>query len=411
MDIDDCDEVYSESELTDNDSYSESDEETDKESDSINCIDECDEAPEDESMDKVLHDIDPMMFCQQFRTMCQRKIETWEKYREQNIFECTNTKGERKKHRESIIDKSKGTIQEENISTGSGSMALLKSNMKPLAIESATKNYGTPNSQIQNQLMDWQKSRVHKTKDVTKTPNAITEEINAKSMQQIGQKMRKYVKQDIAKSSDDDETQQFVTVNTNKAIKSNGRSGINGVTEEFFETVTTTTTTTTVKKIRNVSMLPQEGTSVNAPTFALDFSSDDSEPRLAGKKGKVKKRYNIESDDEWSVTPKKKEVPSAIYVPTPRRSMIIYKDTMKKEYLAKCSNTADIDTSHFRDIRVRRDEKLKIILPSTSSTPVKCSKMPAIVQTPHKEVNQKRDILSTIVYSPICKKPIIALEK
>lgn len=410
--------MYSDSELTENDSYSESDEEDDEESDAINSIDECDEAPENESNNKVLYDIDPNMFLQQFRTMCQRKIQTWEKYRERNIFEYTKNKDERKSHRESIIDKSKCSIKDENISTGGCSMMPLKNNMQALAIETGPKNYGTPKKQIHNHSMDWEKSRKHKTKDVTKRADSISEEINAKSMQQFGQQMRKYVKNDIAESADNDEMQRFITVNTNKAITSSGVNGVNGVAEEMLETITTTTTTTTVKKLRRVSMLPSVSTPQDVVTLDSDHSSD----------GKIKKRYNIDTNDECPTTPKKQltsndrkaysmessRMASTIVLSTPRRSTTITKATMTKKFLAEYSNEDDIDTSGFRDVRVNKDETLKIALPKTPrslNTPVKRSKLFAIDQTPHKEDEKKRDILSTILSTPRTKKPIIIREK
>lgn len=405
--------MYSDSELTENDSYSESDDEDDEESDAINSIDECDEAPEGESNNKVLHDIDANIFLQQFRTMCQRKIQTWEKYRERNIVEYTKNKDERKKRRESIIDTSKRTIQDENITTGGCSMIPLKNNMQALAIETGPKNYGTPKKQIHNHSMDWEKSRTHKTKDVTKRADAITEEINATSMQQFGQQMRKYVKNDIAQASDNDEMHRFITVNTSSAIKSSGLNGVNGVAEEMVEMITTTTTTTKVKKLRRVSMLPSLSTLQDVVTLDSDLSSD----------AKVKKRYNIDSNDECPITPKKQQLTSnghkacsmrTIVLSTPRRPTTISKATMTKKFLAEYSNEDDIDTSGFRDVRVDKDETLKIALPKTPrslNTPVKRSKMIAIDQTPHKEVEKKRDILSTILSTPRANKPIIIREK
>lgn len=426
--------MYSESELTDNDSYSESDEGTDDESDTINSIDECDEAPEDEPNDKVLHDIEPSMFFEQFRTMCQRKIQTWEEYRERRIVEYTNTKDERKKRRESMIDKSKGTIQEEKILMGGCSMTPRKGNVKALAIEPAAKYLNTPNKQIYNQSKDWEKSRKHKTVDTTKREDESTQEINTKTVQQFGKHKRKYVKKNMADSSDDDdddEMEPFVSVNTKRAMKSNVANGVDGVAEEFFETLTTTTTTTTVKKIHRVSLLPSVSTPVNALKFDLDFSSDDSEQRSPDQKGKVNRRHKFDSE-ECPKTPKRKatsgdhkaysmessETATSVVVvqagTTPHRSMIVSAETMEKEYLAKCSNKDDIDTSHFRPLRVRNNETLKILVPktpSTSNTPVKRSHLLAIDQTPHKGVEKKRDILSAILESPGCKKPIIVREK
>lgn len=415
--------MYSESELTENDSYSESDEEFDEESDTINSVDECDEAPEDEPKDKVLHDIDPNMFLQEFRTICQRRIQTWENYRKHDIVEYTKTKDKRNKRRESIIDKSKKTIQEESISTGGGSMTPLKSDIKALAIEPAAKYTGTPKTQIHNQSKNWENSRTHKTKDITKTADSITAETNIQSMQQFGQRMRKYVANDIAELSDDDEMQQFVTVDTKKATKSNGFD------EHLYETVTTTTTTTTVKKIRRQSMLSSISTPLNALTIDSDPSCDDSEPRSPRKKEKIKKRYNVNSD-ECPITPKKQltsshhnsmnsikspEMASSfVLCATPRRTTIFTKEKMEKEYLARCSNEDYVDTSHFRSVRVDSDQTLKIIVPKTprsSNTPNKRSKLLAIDQTPHKDSNIKRDILSTILDSPLIKKPIIACEK
>lgn len=427
--------MYSESELTDNDSYSESDEGTDEESGTINSIDECDEAPEDEPNDIVLHDIEPSMFFEQFRTICQRKIQTWEEYRERNIVEYTNTKNERKKRRESTIDKSKGTIEVENISMGGCSMTPRKGNMKALAIEPAAKYLNTPNRQIHSQSKGWEKSQKHKTEDTTKREDEITQEINTKTMQQFGQHKRKYVKKNIADSSDDDddagEMEQFVSVNTKRAIKSNVANGVDGVAEEFFETVTTTTTTTTVKKFRRLSLLPSVSAPVNALKFDSDFSSDDSEPRLPAQKGMVKRRHKFGSD-ECPITPKKKvtsgqhkaysmessEMASSVVVvkagTTPRRSMIVSAETIEKEYLAKCSNKDDIDTSNFRPVRVRNNETLKVVVPKTpssSNTPVKRSHLLAIDQTPHKGAEKKRDILCAILESPRCTKPILVREK
>lgn len=314
-------------------------------------------------------DIDPNVFNQVFRELCQQRKETWNYRRRHKIVEHVNTPTESRARRESIVEEASGCIEDSQkmAMTNGGGFGGAKPKKfltnkslefdfpnKSLAICDDDEIGKNANKSIAIKKISLANRRMSNVQDMVKSLNKTVNTNETTVETKNHQKHQRIVSHENDSSASNDDKQLM------------NRNG----DYQMIEETTTVVTTTVTRTQKRISINPNASKSINtSPSKRSAMVYKDDEATSPTKRSKLK----VIGEQ------------TSIILSTPKGSqkMFITQKEMKQEVYAQIpkKERAGLDLSKLKQVSVNSDQYIEMKLPVT---PNGKSKQLALTHTPNK---------------------------